>query len=114
VRKAIGVDALAADMPQDIHGIDVGPSPAPFKRVEQLAAGALPVVLGGDHSVTEPSLAACGAVHRAGQRRAFRHARRHRRGGLRCRALTRHVMRRVVEAGQVNPRRYVQIGRRGY
>jgi len=26
VRKAIGVDALAADVPQDIHGIDLGPS----------------------------------------------------------------------------------------
>ena len=29
LRKAIGVDALAADVPQDIHGIDLGPSPTP-------------------------------------------------------------------------------------
>ena len=28
-----------------------------------LAAGVLPVVLGGDHSITEPSLRACAAVH---------------------------------------------------
>jgi arginine decarboxylase len=40
VRKAIGVDALSADVPQDIHGIDVGPSPTPFERAEQLAAEA--------------------------------------------------------------------------
>jgi arginine decarboxylase len=40
VRKAIGVDALAADVPQDIHGIDLGPSPTPYERAEQLAAEA--------------------------------------------------------------------------
>jgi arginine decarboxylase len=40
VRKAIGVDALAADVPQDIHGIDLGPSPTPYERAERLAAAA--------------------------------------------------------------------------
>src|ERR671928_357726 len=40
VRKAIGVDALAADVPQDIHGIDLGPSPTPYERAEGLAADA--------------------------------------------------------------------------
>ena len=40
VRKAIGADALAADVPQDIHGIDLGPSPTPYERAEQLAAEA--------------------------------------------------------------------------
>jgi arginine decarboxylase len=40
VRKAIGVEALAADIPQDIHGIDLGPSPTPYERAEQLAAEA--------------------------------------------------------------------------
>jgi arginine decarboxylase len=40
VRKAIGVDALAADVPQDIHGIDLGPSPTPYERAERLAADA--------------------------------------------------------------------------
>jgi arginine decarboxylase len=40
VRKAIGVDALAADVPQDIHGIDLGPSPTPYERAERLAAQA--------------------------------------------------------------------------
>ena len=40
VRKAIGVDALACDVPQDIHGIDLGPSPTPYERAERLAAQA--------------------------------------------------------------------------
>src|SRR4051812_24358510 len=40
VRKAIGADALAADVPQDIHGIDLGPSPTPYERAERLAAEA--------------------------------------------------------------------------
>ena len=40
VRKAIGLDALAADVPQDIQGIDLGPSPTPYERAELLAAEA--------------------------------------------------------------------------
>jgi arginine/lysine/ornithine decarboxylase len=40
LRKTIGVDALAADVPQDIHGIDLGPSPTPYERAEKLAADA--------------------------------------------------------------------------
>src|SRR5215210_3240336 len=40
LRKAIGTDGLAADVPQDIHGIDLGPSPTPYERAEQLAADA--------------------------------------------------------------------------
>src|SRR5215218_6947237 len=40
VRKALGRDALAADVPQDIHGIDLGPSPTPYERAELLAAEA--------------------------------------------------------------------------
>src|SRR6187551_3700937 len=40
VRRAIGPDALATDIPQDIHGIDLGPSPTPYERAERLAAEA--------------------------------------------------------------------------
>src|ERR687894_3114419 len=40
VRKAIGVDGLAADIPQDIEGIDLGPEPTPYQRAELLAAEA--------------------------------------------------------------------------
>jgi lysine decarboxylase len=38
--SAIGEDALMLDIPQDIHGIDLGPEPTPFQRAEQLAAEA--------------------------------------------------------------------------
>ena len=40
LRHALGDDALAVDIPQDIHGIDVGPSPTPYERAEALAAQA--------------------------------------------------------------------------
>src|SRR5215210_7522923 len=37
---AIGPEALNADIPQDIEGIDLGPSPTPYERAERLAAEA--------------------------------------------------------------------------
>ncbi len=40
LRHALGDDALLIDIPQDIHGIDLGPSPTPYERAEQLAAEA--------------------------------------------------------------------------
>src|SRR3954452_16868843 len=40
LRFALGDRALAVDIPQDIHGIDLGPSPTPYERAEALAAEA--------------------------------------------------------------------------
>jgi arginine decarboxylase len=40
VRTAIGWQTLKLDIPQDIHGVDLGPEPTPFQRAEQLAAEA--------------------------------------------------------------------------
>src|SRR3954462_7472363 len=40
VRTAIGWQTLKFDIPQDIHGVDLGPEPTPFARAEQLAAEA--------------------------------------------------------------------------
>jgi arginine decarboxylase len=40
LRSAIGERALALDICQDIEGIDVGPSPTPYERAEELAATA--------------------------------------------------------------------------
>jgi arginine decarboxylase len=40
LRTALGVRALLLDVPQDIEGIDVGPSPTPYERAELLAADA--------------------------------------------------------------------------
>jgi lysine decarboxylase len=40
LRAALGARALLLDVPQDIEGIDVGPSPTPYERAERLAAEA--------------------------------------------------------------------------
>src|SRR5215204_4581168 len=40
LRTALGETALMVDVPADIHGIDLGPSPTPFQRAEELAAEA--------------------------------------------------------------------------
>src|SRR5438045_2763882 len=40
LRFALGDRALALDVPQDIWGIDLGPSPTPYERAEALAAEA--------------------------------------------------------------------------
>ena len=40
LRTALGIRTLLLDVPQDIEGIDVGPSPTPYERAEQLAADA--------------------------------------------------------------------------
>ena len=40
LRSAVGERALLLDIPQDIEGIDVGPSPTPYERAELLAAEA--------------------------------------------------------------------------
>ncbi len=40
LRFALGDRALAVDVPQDIEGIDLGPSPTPYERAEALAAEA--------------------------------------------------------------------------
>src|SRR5215213_10838284 len=40
LRFALGDRALAIDIPQDMEGVDIGDSPTPFERAEQLAAEA--------------------------------------------------------------------------
>jgi lysine decarboxylase len=40
LRSALGERALLLDVPQDIEGIDAGPSPTPYERAETLAAEA--------------------------------------------------------------------------
>jgi lysine decarboxylase len=40
LRHALGGDALAVDVPQDIRGIDTGPQPTPYEKAERLAAEA--------------------------------------------------------------------------
>jgi lysine decarboxylase len=40
LRAALGDAALLLDVPQDIEGIDIGPTPTPYQRAERLAAEA--------------------------------------------------------------------------
>jgi agmatinase len=81
---------------------------------EVLAAGAIPIVLGGDHAIAEPDIRACAAhhgpvglihfdTHTDTGREVF---------GVEVSHGT--PMYRLVEQGHVDPRRYVQIGLRGY
>jgi agmatinase len=81
---------------------------------EVLAAGALPIVLGGDHSIAEPDIRACAAKHGP---LGLVHFDTHTDTGTEVFGVEiSHgtPMYRLVEAGAVDPRRYVQIGLRGY
>jgi agmatinase len=111
---------------RELHVLDFGDAPVvpadPIRSHEAIeetvghavAAQVIPVVLGGDHSIAEPDVRACAAVH----------------GPLGLIQFDTHTdtardvfgvershgtpMYRLVEAGLVEPARYVQIGLRGY
>jgi len=79
-----------------------------------VAAGAIPIVLGGDHSIAEPDMRACAARHGPV---GLLHFDTHTDTGTQVFGVTvSHgtPMYRLVEAGTVDPARYVQIGLRGY
>jgi agmatinase len=79
-----------------------------------LAAGVMPVVLGGDHSVSEPAIRACAAVHGPV---GVVHFDTHTDTGAEVFGVERShgtFMRRLVDAGHVAGARYAQIGLRGY
>jgi agmatinase len=116
-----GIDAMA-----ELRVVDFGDAPvvpadptashaAILRTVaEAVAAGTIPIVLGGDHSIAEPDVRACAEKHGplgllhfdthtdTGQHvygAAFSHG---------------SPMYRLVESGWVDPRRYAQVGLRGY
>jgi agmatinase len=81
---------------------------------QALAAGTLPIVLGGDHSISEPDIRACAAVHGPV---GLVHFDTHTDTGKEVFGVeVSHgtPFYRLVEQGHVDPRRYVQIGLRGY
>ncbi|MGE4427382.1 MAG: agmatinase family protein [Solirubrobacteraceae bacterium] len=117
----VGVDAFSA-----LRVVDFGDAPvlpadvdATHAAIEAtvgqvLAAGAIPIVLGGDHGIAEPDIRACAAkfgpvglvhldTHTDTGRTVFGVERSH---GT--------PMYRLVESGHIDPARYVQIGLRGY
>ena len=95
---------------------DAGVSHAAIETTvaQVLAAGALPVVLGGDHSITESNVRAIAA--RLGPV-GLLHFDTHADTGFEVFGVERShgtPMYRLVEAGHVEPARYAQIGLRGY
>jgi agmatinase len=116
-----GVDPLEA-----LRVVDYGDAPvvptdpqrahAAIERTvrEVVGAGAVPIVLGGDHSVTEPNVKACAAVHGpVGLVHFDTHT--DTAATLYGSELSHGTpMYRLVEGGSVEPARYVQIGLRGF
>lgn len=81
---------------------------------EVLDAGLIPIVLGGDHSIAEPDIAACAARHGPV---GLVHFDTHTDTGTEVFGVeVSHgtPMYRLVRRGAVDPARYVQIGLRGY
>jgi agmatinase len=116
-----GLDAFAA-----LRVVDYGDAPVipadPLRShaaIEQtvgevLAAGAIPVILGGDHSIAEPDIRACAAVHGP---LGLVHFDTHTDTGASVFGAERShgtPMYRLVRDGSVEGSRYVQVGLRGY
>jgi agmatinase len=81
---------------------------------EVLAAGLVPIVLGGDHSIAEPDMRACAKRHGPV---GLVHFDTHTDTGTEVFGVeVSHgtPMYRLVRDGHVDPKRYVQIGLRGY
>ena len=116
-----GVDAFA-----ELRIVDFGDAPVVPAQPERshaaieatvrqiVDAGLLPVILGGDHSITAPDARACAA--RNGPL-GLVHFDTHTDTGEEVFGATLShgtVMRTIVDEGVIDPRRYVQIGLRGY
>jgi agmatinase len=81
---------------------------------EVLAAGGIPIVLGGDHSIAEPDIRACAAVHGPV---GLVHFDAHTDTASHCFGVSLShgtPMYNLVGSGHIDPARYVQIGLRGY
>jgi agmatinase len=116
-----GIDAFAALRVIDFGDAAVVPGDPPRSHQaiqtlvgQVLASGAIPVVLGGDHSIAEPDIRACAEAHGPV---GLVHFDTHTDTGTEVfGAAVSHgtPMYRAVEEGLVDPARYVQIGLRGY
>ena len=118
---AVGMDAFAELRVVDYGDAAVLPADpvASHAAIEQtvgevLAAGVLPLVLGGDHSIVEPEIRAAAAVHGPV---GVIHFDAHTDTGTECfgvRLSHGTPFYTLVEEGLVDGQRYVQIGLRGY
>jgi agmatinase len=118
---AAGIDAFAELRVVDYGDAAVLPADpvASHAAIEQtvgevLAAGALPLVLGGDHSIVEPEIRAVAAVHGPV---GVIHFDAHTDTGAECFGVKLShgtPFYTLLDEGLVDGRRYVQIGLRGY
>jgi agmatinase len=116
-----GVDALRELAVVDFGDAPVIPADAERSHAaiealvgEVVEAGAVPVVLGGDHSISEPNIRAVARRHGPV---GLVHFDTHTDTGTEVFGVERShgtPMYRLVRDGHVDPRRYVQIGLRGY
>jgi agmatinase len=102
------------DAPVIPADVDVSHRAIESTVAQVVAAGVLPVVLGGDHSVTEPAVRAVAGKHGPV---GMVHFDTHTDTGAEVFGVERShgtFIRRLIEGGQLDPRRYAQIGLRGY
>ena len=102
------------DAPVIPADVDVSHGAIESTVAQVVAAGVLPVVLGGDHSVTEPAVRAVAGKHGPV---GMVHFDTHTDTGVEVFGVERShgtFIRRLIEGGQLDPRRYAQIGLRGY
>ena len=118
--------AAGIDWAEALHVVDFGDAPVvpadpvgSHVAIEALVrqvvnAGAIPIVLGGDHSIAEPDIRAVASVHGPV---ALVHFDTHTDTGTEVFGIDRShgtPMYRLVRDGLVDPAGYVQIGLRGY
>ncbi|HXQ19036.1 MAG TPA: agmatinase [Acidimicrobiales bacterium] len=120
---ALGVDPLVELAVVDAGDIEMPPGDIEesLARLESavgrvMAAGALPVVLGGDHSIAQPDVTAVARALGWGEVSVVHFDAHADTGDTQFGSLYGHgtPMRRLIESGAVRADRFLQIGLRGY
>ena len=120
--------ALRVDPLRDLRVLDAGDVEMPPGHIEKslealteavaavAAAGAIPVVLGGDHSITLADVSGVACHHGAGRVSVLHFDAHADTGDIEFGSLYGHgqPMRRLIESGAARGDRFLQIGLRGY